>query len=204
MPKWFCRTTDDHLMQGDVLPKCRLFLPIGDEASDNDEAMVTEVTTNVIVITNTCDIYNKQLISLLVAQVLTLDEAINDVKYSSFFTSSTNQVHVRDGLHSNYCMLGACDIEPFISSSIIVSFLEAYHVSTEEAKSIAKRTPVRPRLKSHFHSYLAQAFAKCYMRSGYPESYRPDIKVTESHKFQECRKYFIGLGPADRERFTAI
>lgn len=174
--------SSESIAQGDIIDKCSILNPspnhyeaIKNRTKESDPVQVIEV--DVIVMSQTCDIINDKVNSLIICPLWPLSEL---VKNNGYYKSSTGREHLRQGKEPSYHLLNKFDIFSFENDFHFVDFHHIYSVPKSYLSAIAKDRPKRLRLLPPYREHLSQAFARYFMRVGLPL----DIDSDEIKKYK--------------------
>jgi hypothetical protein len=166
------------LRQGDYLPGCSI--PVSDFYSPAREGGLGEEkqplrvkigTSDLIVITQSCDLENKKAALVTFCRIFTVSkfEEINPV----FAGKKWNEVRKGkvEGLH----LLGSCADPSDTRSALVVDFRQIHSLPIAYVTHHAQSLGDRSRLKSPYLEHFSQGFARFFMRVGLPSSI-PEFK----------------------------
>ena len=165
-PSWFSVVEGADLEQGDLLPNCPVpFVQAFGELADNEEVNVTVELHDLCVLTQSCDLVNEKVETILLGRVVTWEDVV--VAKGQGYSGSKMRKKVREGLQPALCLLHRRREEPKLPWSV-VDFQHLYvlprKLVVERALSLGRRL----RLESPYREHLAQAFARYFMRVGLP------------------------------------
>lgn len=164
---WYEVVAGSDLMQGDLLSDVQIPV-IATEERDVEHADDLDFdvgSTDVVVISQSCDLAQKKLPSVIVASVRSWQEVSGAAGYSAQ-TRRDNQKKIRMGRIMHYSLLPPNDNPPMPWS--VVDFRELYSVPCAYLESKADRLGQRLRLSSPYREELSQAFARYFMRVALP------------------------------------
>lgn len=155
--------SSENLLQGDFIKECPVIVPPS-EISDEMEARVREY--NVIVMSQSCDLVQKNLDLVLVCPIWSLSEF---EKKSSFYESKEGKEALRRGHSPGYHLLNKCELDGFKTDNyLVVDFRSVYSVPFDFILDLATKRGRRLRLLPPYREHLSQAFARFFMRVGLP------------------------------------
>jgi hypothetical protein len=163
----------DVLAQGDMIEECLIVIPpasiLSEEFTD-----ITIRTYNVLILTQSCDLENSKIESVLVCPYYTLTEFVDA---QPFFKSRDSKEQLRRGNQPGYHLLNKFDGAEtgFHSDYIVADFRNVYGVSFTFLKEFALGKPERLSLLSPYREHLSQALARYFMRVGLPSDI-PEFK----------------------------
>lgn len=168
--------------QGDIIVNCTLLIP--DE--DHYRSIITEIPTEkpiqiqkitAIVLSQSCDITNEKIDSLIICPVWSLETLISTDPY---YKSSKAREELRKGNSPSYHLLNKVKIVESIEEDFyFVDFHNIYSLPKTIVIEICKKTK-RTRLLPPYREHLSQSFARYFMRVGLPS----DISSDEIKKYQ--------------------
>jgi hypothetical protein len=161
------------LMQGDLIENCPVIIPPNTLLED-DIPTIEINKFDVIILTQSCDLENGKISSVLVCPYFTLQEFGN---YQKFVQSTEGKEQLRRGNLPGYHLLNKFDgsAREFYDDFLVVDFRNVYGVSFSFLKEFAKVKPQRLRLLSPYREHLSQALARYFMRVGLPSNI-PEFK----------------------------
>ncbi len=155
------------LEQGDILEKCNIILPnekhysaiISDE--ETDEPMdIQEI--NAIVLSQSCDIVNNKIDSIIVCPIWPLRKLIENDPY---YKSSRAREELRQSKSPSFHLLNKICLSDLIEDFYFVDFHNIYSLPKEFAIALVKRGK-RKRVFPPYREHLSQSFACYFMRVG--------------------------------------
>lgn len=165
----------DELLQGDLIDNCFIVNPnndvfiniikeeTGEESSDVSPIDVSK--SNVVVLSQSCDIANEKIDSLIVCPYWPLTEL---VKLDPHFKQSSAKEDLRKGKLPAYHLLNKHDTQSKKLPYTVVDFHRIYSIPKGFLKQIALKSNPRLRLLPPYREHLAQSFARYFMRVGLP------------------------------------
>ncbi len=173
---WFDVVAEGSLFQGDILPKCPVFVPDGNLTwpipSDNSLGFRADLI-ELIVLTQSCDLVNDKVSEVLLARVLPWVNVVRDeMKHGNEFAKSARfRKQIVEGTIPSLSLLHKRDEEPCLEWSV-VTFHSLYTLPKSYLTAFAASLGPRLRLRSPYREHLAQAFARYFMRVGLPHDAR--------------------------------
>lgn len=167
----------DELSQGDIIYDCPIPLPssgVYEELRqvESDSGQTAEIEepvniqhANIVVMTQSCDIEQNKVDSLIVCPVWTLAELVEAHHY---FEASKAREQLRQGREPAFHLLNEYSSETIDFSLSVVEFHRLYALPKEYLQSVASGTALRLRLLPPYREHLSQAFARYFMRVGLP------------------------------------
>lgn len=180
MSSWFELVEGTPLFQGDILLACPVpVLPahyppdMSTATSDSPVIIETEMEShNVVVLSQSCDLINKKLSSVIVAPFFPVDslpELMDNPRLKDEAKNFRSLCDfIREGQSPRFHMLNTCEIEGHRQEICVVDFWSTYTVPFGFTESLAAYSGSRLRLLSPYTEHLSQAFARFVMRVGLP------------------------------------
>lgn len=180
MSSWFELVHGEELQQGDILTVCPVpilpshYPPDSGNFTSQAPLVVEGVleTRNVIILSQSCDLINKKLASVIVAPFWPVEQ-LPDLTDNERLKSEPKNLRslcnfIREGNSPRFHMLDACGIEIHIQEVSVVDFAAVYTVPFGFLETFAGYSGSRLRLLSPYTEHLSQAFARFIMRVGLP------------------------------------
>jgi len=157
---------DSCLEQGDFIRECPLSVPRAELTNTGQEVLFdVQIFSNVIVMTQSCDLESGKVESILTCPVWTLTElAERDAK----FRDRGHKKSLRRGFIQRHHLLNKCDCQEFGGDFLVVDFGNAHSVHVDFLTMLAKSQGKRLRLLPPYREHLAQRFGIFFMRIGLP------------------------------------
>jgi hypothetical protein len=200
---WYELVEGEELMQGDIIEGCPVFRPPPDLALTSlDEAEFSYHKTNMIVMSQSCDLAGDQKADMWLALLCPLWRLDEATRANPFLASTTGKEECRRGHLTGYHMISGCNQEQWTRQISIVSFREVWSLPLTSLRTFAGSLGARPRMRSPYREHLAQAFARYFMRVGLPA----DIPAFQDEKEIEklTRKLRAMDEPARRKILSAF
>jgi|SRR5208337_2546648 len=169
-PWYSVSAATENLQQGDFIKDLPIFLP---KFSEGDDINVSVLILNVIILSQSCDLENKKIKTVMVCPFKPYSEFVKDNPY--YGKSEAKQALV-DATVISFHLLDKCEIENFACGFLIVDFRNTFSVPIEYLESHSKKYNKRLRLLPPYREQLAQNFARFFMRVGLPSNIRDFIK----------------------------
>ena len=163
---WYRTIEGDSLCQGDFLHDFEVLIPEVSTQSDQVPAQYRKL--DVVIMTQTCDIVQGNVESLLLCPCWNLWEFINAAEKKGVNWGRGQREALRRGNLPGYYLTNEADQDGLKMDLTIVDFHEVYTAPTNLVKDFALRTGKRLRLLPPYREHLAQAFARFFMRVGLP------------------------------------
>jgi len=153
----------EELLQGDFINECPVVVP---PSEISDEVQVRVFNYNVIIISQSCDLGQRNLDLVLVCPLWSLSDF--EMK-SSFYKSRRGKEALRRGYLPGYHLLNKSDLEGFRTDDyLVVDFRSVYSVPFDFILDLSAKRGRRLRLLPPYREHLSQAFARFFMRVGLP------------------------------------
>lgn len=161
----------DDIEQGDFIVKCPVVIPPSSNISQEDEIDIDIQEINSIVLSQSCDLVNNKLETVLVCPYYTFTKFLEDIPDKE--TDSKKKVkkikeNLLKGNYSAFHLLSKGN-EHF-NENIIVDFKNVYGINFKVLKEIVNNKDNRIRLLPPYREHLSQAFARYFMRVGLPQN----------------------------------
>jgi hypothetical protein len=163
---WYERLEGTELQQGDFLDDCAA--PIENDVAAQQQPSDQPITIdvwNVIVLTQSCDLGPKQVSRVMVCPVWDFAKWIE--VYPAELRKDRKKKLQSDQLVA-YHLLNPCGVDDLKRGHQVVEFGNAFSVTRAYAGKLAAAKSPRLRLLPPYREYLAQAFARYFMRVGLP------------------------------------
>lgn len=157
---------DGTLRQGDILDSCPVFTPlIKGELGDDNQLDYSRDESDVVIMTQSCDLDNDPHESVLLCPVFSLEE---------FPLKGKNHLNsILKGNRPAFHMLEKHNEGNFHRERSIVDFRMVYTLPFDFLSRFAGDKAERLRLLPPYREHLSQAFARYFMRVGLPSSIVP-------------------------------
>jgi len=153
----------ENLLQGDFVKECPVIVP---PSEIFDEVQARFIEYNVIVMSQSCDLMQKNLDLVLVCPIWSLSEF---ERKDNFYKGKKGKEALRRGYLPGYHLLNKCELEGFKTDNyLIVDFRSVYSVPFDFILDLATKRGRRLRLLPPYREHLSQAFARFFMRVGLP------------------------------------
>jgi len=163
---WYKIIEGDSLYQGDFLHDFEVLIP-AKVSTQSDQVPAQCEKLDVVIMTQTCDIVQGKVKSLLLCPCWDLWEFITEAK-KGFNWGEDQREALRRGNLPGYYLSNEADQGGLKMGLTIVDFHEVYTAPTNVVREFALRTGKRLRLLPPYREHLAQAFARFFMRVGLP------------------------------------
>jgi hypothetical protein len=163
---WYEIIQGDSLYQGDFLHDFEVLIPEVSTQSDQVPGQLRKL--DVVIMTQTCDIVQRKVESLLLCPCWNLWDFIDEAKKKGMNWGTDQREALRQGNLPGYYLSNEADQEGFKMPFTIVDFHEVYTAPTNVVREFASRAGKRLRLLPPYREHLAQAFARFFMRVGLP------------------------------------
>lgn len=160
--------SSEDVLQGDFIKECPVVVP---PLEITDEAEVRVMEYDVIVMSQSCDLVHKKLDLVLLCPIWPLSEI---EKKSSFYQRKEGKEALRQGHSPGYHLLNKCKLDGFKTDDyLVVDFRSVYSVPFDFILDLATKRGKRLRLLPPYREHLSQAFARFFMRVGWPVDIPP-------------------------------
>jgi len=167
---WFKEVgPETSIEQGDILEKCNIIKPnekhytaITSDVETDEPMDIQEI--NAIVLSQSCDIVNNKIDSIIICPIWPLKELI---KNDPYYKSSKAREELRQGKAPSFHLLNRVSLTGLSEDFYFVDFHNIYSIPKEFIFSQiiqGKRKRVLPPYREH----LSQSFARYFMRVGLP------------------------------------
>jgi hypothetical protein len=169
--QWWIKTRGRTLGQGDILFNCGI--PIMLDNPNSSQLKVDVAYTDVIIISQSCDLENKKLNFVAVCPVHNLiNRAQQDPAFKKLDILENIRIGRKEGLH----LLASPENPENNQEALLVDFREIYSLPFTYLQDFAEAAGDRWRLQPPYLEHLSQAFARFFMRVGLPSSIPPYTK----------------------------
>ncbi|MCH3915914.1 MAG: hypothetical protein LKE40_00180 [Spirochaetia bacterium] len=166
------------LEQGDIIENCKIIIP-SDEAYEsllNDtvtDSISEFVEHHCIILSQSCDLQNEKIESVIVCPILSLKELITNGGNGDFYRSKSAREQLRQGNQPAYHLLNKVAIGSENEDYYCVSFRTIYSVPKSYLIALVGYKK-RIRLLPPYREHLSQSFARYFMRVGLPSGIPSD------------------------------
>lgn len=161
-------TAAEPLAQGDILHSVPFISPAGDLRGDS---RVDCEEYDVIVMSQSCDLIEQKVDSVILSSIFSLDEHITEIARSDSKKAVVRTKNkLRRGEMIAYHLLDRCTIPGHESGYIFVDLKNPRSLPLEFVQHFAAGLPYRVRLCPPYREQLSQAFARVFMRVGLPST----------------------------------
>ena len=171
---WYDIVKTRELEQGDLLTRCPVLKTVWSKETFTQteteyELQAQEEIFDVVVMSQSCDLVNDKVDSVLVCPYHDIDIFIQDAYPTANAKSiRTFREKVRRGDMPGYHMVAACEFPTHEQNIQIVSFYDVFSIPKEFASDLVENRSPRLRLMPPYREHLGQAFARFFMRVGLP------------------------------------
>jgi len=135
---------------------------------------------NIVVVSQSCDLDIGKLDYVLLCPRMKCSEYVELNKHYGAKSIANNLENIRQGRQHNYCMLNECNLPDLPCEIQLVELGTIFSIPFDTMKQMIRSHGKRLRLLSPYKEYLAQAFARYYMRVALPI----DIENFDTAKIQ--------------------
>jgi hypothetical protein len=154
---------EEPLSQGDFIDDCPILIPSSDISKKEIDGKI--VKYNVVIMSQSCDLWYKKLDLVLVCPVWPLSDF---EKINPHYKDRRAKEALRQGYTPGYHLLNECKIDGFKRDFFVVDFRNVYGVPFDLLIDLAKKKGRRLRILPPYREHLSQAFARFFMRVGLP------------------------------------
>lgn len=165
---WYGAAEGGSLHQGDLLADFEIIVPQTMDTGQGEPIPVHANAYDFVVMTQTCDIEQRKVDSLLLCPRWDLWEFVDNAKQRGENWGSAQREALRRGDLPGYHLLNEGSVAGLAVGLSIVDFHEVHTAPTELVKRFARQARTRLRLLPPYREHLAQAFARFFMRVGLP------------------------------------
>jgi hypothetical protein len=168
--KWYDDVpVNSSIEQGDILEKCNLIIPNEQHyqaliEGKEHEVPLDVIAINAIVLSQSCDIQNKKIDSIIVCPIWSLKKF---VEQGGYFESASAREDLRQGKFPEYHLLQKFEPDELPKDFYFVDFKHIYSVPKRFLIALAGSKPHK-RLLPPYREHLSQSFARYFMRVGLP------------------------------------
>lgn len=178
---WFQTVGGSSLEQGDLLRSFDVAVPVAFAGSGGTELQVELKTFDVVVMTQSCDIQNDKVRSLLLCPVFDLWSFVEAAKAGGENWGAEQREKLRHGNLPGYHLISDAEQDGLSLPVSVVTFHEVYSSPTSLVRQFIATAGPRLRLCPPYKEHLAQAFARFFMRVGLPiDIPKEKLKPTKS------------------------
>lgn len=166
--------------QGDLLRAFPVLVPIGEiDAFEGGEAAGEVIETDVVVLSQSCDIENDKIKFLVLAEVLLWEKVVEEAlrRGNSYVKSTEFRKKLVAGEIPNLALLKRRHPEPSIGWSV-VDFHKLHVAAKGHVARVASRQGNRLRLKSPYREFLSQSLGRYFMRVALPADCREFVSAS--------------------------
>jgi hypothetical protein len=163
---WWRSVNGTTLMQGDLIPNCRIpvFLEDLSPLDEEEPQSVSVVEARLIVVSQSCDLAKgKNFVALCPISTLAEFEEINVE-----FRQKKRWENIRKGAESGLYLIASPEEPEDNRACLVVDFGQIVSVPIVYLQRHAEELGDRWRLESPYLEHFSQAFGRCYMRVGLP------------------------------------
>ena len=172
---WYEIVDGQNLEQGDLIGQCPVYIPEYStsiveepEAEKNLTYAITakEYTYDVVIMTQSCDLGNGKVQSVVLCAYWSLDEMISQ---NEKLRPKKMQEKIRQGYLPNLYMLNKCTLKERAQGIQIIDFRMVFTVPHDFLRQFAGFQGKRLRLRSPYKEKMSQAFGSFFARVGLPK-----------------------------------
>jgi hypothetical protein len=171
------------LIQGDIIAACVIPIPPKSlynaalEGRSSPPDAVDLIKTDVIVLSQSCNLVNEKIQTVIVGSVWSLQTLVDADEY---FHSKDSRESLRQGREPPYHLLHKHVSSGLVLPISVVDFHRIYSLPKEYLATVAVAKSSRLRLLPPYREHLSQAFARYFMRVGLPQDIsKEEVKNTK-------------------------
>lgn len=165
---WWATVEGPSLGQGDLLISFEVTLPTKPITAGAQSVEGEGKTLDVIVMSQTCDIENEKVSSLLLCPRWDLWEFVDAAKTQGENWGGDQREALRRGNLPGYHLLNDASQDGITIGLGVVDFHEVYTAPAKLVRQFVAQAGKRLRLLPPYREHLAQSFARFFMRVGLP------------------------------------
>jgi len=168
--KWYDDIpANSSIEQGDILEKCNVIIPNEKhyralQESKEHKVPLDVIAINAIVLSQSCDIQNEKIDSIIICPIWSLRYFIDQ---GGYFESASAREDLRQGKFPEYHLLQKFETDELPKDFYFVDFKHIYSVPKRFLEVLASSKPHK-RLLPPYREHLSQSFARYFMRVGLP------------------------------------
>jgi len=168
--KWYDDVpANSSIEQGDILENCNVIIPNEKHykallESKEHEVPLDVIAINAIVLSQSCDIQNDKIDSIIVSPIWSLKKFIGK---GDWFNSTKAREDLRQGKFPEYHLLQKFETDELPNDFYFVDFQRIYSVPKRFLEVLVNSKPHK-RLLPPYREHLSQSFARYFMRVGLP------------------------------------
>ena len=165
---WYETVRAESLEQGDILREFPVLVADSNLAANADQLQGEIRTFDLVVLTQSCDLENDKVRSVLLCPVYDLWLFVDEARKRNENWSGEIREKLRQGNLPGYHLLADANQDGLKLPLAVVDFHEVYTAPLQQLKQFVAATAGRLRLCPPYKEHLAQAFARFFMRVGLP------------------------------------
>lgn len=160
------------ISQGDIINGCAIPIPnisLYNAILENTETVEDPIDikiSDLIVVSQACDIANDKINTLVLCSIWPLSRLIKD---NSYYSSSKARESLRQGKEPSYHLVTEYKSGTISRDYSVVDFHNIYTLPKNFIIKTVENIPSRLRLLPPYREHLSQAFARYFMRVGLPQ-----------------------------------
>lgn len=167
---WYQRlTSEKEIQQGDFIPDCPIAIPPAGLKPDDEIEMDIQFM-NVIILTQSCDLTNKDIEIVLVCPYSKATDYFKLLPAEQTKTPKARKKileNLKNGRLAAYHLLNKQ--EEIFHDYLVVDFKNVYSINRSTLNDTIKNLKNRIRLLPPYREHMSQAFARYFMRVGLPQ-----------------------------------
>jgi len=165
---WYETIHGTPIEQGDILRAFPVLVAAANAESENDQFDGEIRTVDVVILTQSCDLENDTVRSVLLCPLHELWFFVEAAKKRNENWGSEIREKLRQGNLPGYHLLNDANQDGIRMPLCVVDFHDVYTAPIQHVKRFAAVAMDRLRLCPPYREHLAQAFARFFMRVGLP------------------------------------
>jgi hypothetical protein len=160
---------NNDLQQGDFITDCPVVIPPA-TLNLKDIPDVDVKKMDAVVLTQSCDLVNKNIENILVCRYFSLSDFFAELQKEQTLNAKRRKSildNMRKGHLFSYHLLNKH--EDVFDDYLVVDFKNVYGIHRSTLNELTKQLKTRIRLLPPYREHLSQAFARYFMRVGLPQ-----------------------------------
>jgi len=168
--KWYDDVpANSTIEQGDIVERCNILMPneqhyLAILSGEETKYPLDIKEINCIVLSQSCDIQNAKIDSVILCPIWSLKSFIEK---GGYYSGSTARENLRQGKFHEYHLLQKFEGDELPEDFYFVDFHRIYSIPKAFIEAILKNKPHK-RLLPPYREHLSQSFARYFMRVGLP------------------------------------
>jgi len=184
--EWYqLASTTEPLSQGDIFRQLPILELLDEEVSldaSNTTVDVDVVEKDVVLMTQSCDLQPGR-IKVDYVQLCPVYELAIFIKGKTEFKNRNKLSDLLNGKYPRFSVLASTEISAYPSEPLVVDLSRIYAVRVGYLDNFCRKYPEKLQLISPYREYLAQNFARLFMRVGLPSDISETTKKILTDKY---------------------